>query len=231
MQTCLQSAAGNADIIVIHEPWIGTNEEEKAVYTISQRTFDSLLSHTEQCPRTITFYSKTNQHLQISLQPNICNDEETQVRKISTPTIDTTYLFNIFNETPRYKRKLPYTVERKLQHTNLPERTILAGDFNAHQRSVSVTTTVKEKTTPNCSPRPLLIGQNPSFSASPTLSKRKKSVTPPLQCLAMAIRGRSRLPSTQGSLLFMGVVLVPPLPLRKPLAHLSDHEAIPPPRF
>jgi hypothetical protein len=133
MQKCLHSTEGNADIIIIQEPWIGTNEEEKTHYTISHPSFDCLISHTEHCPRMITFYSKTNQHLQISLQPNICNDEDIQVLKISTPTIDPIYLFNIYNETPRYNRKLPYTVERKLQRTNLLERTIPAGDFNAHQ--------------------------------------------------------------------------------------------------
>jgi hypothetical protein len=42
------------------------------------------------------------------------------------------------------------------------------------QSSVSVTTTAKEKTTPNFSPRPFLIGQNPSFSASPPLFKEKE---------------------------------------------------------
>jgi hypothetical protein len=86
----------------------------------------------KHCPRTITFYSKTNQHLETSLQLNICNDEDIQVLKISTPTIDPIYLFNIYNETPRYNRKLPYTVKRNLQHVNLPERSILAGDFNSH---------------------------------------------------------------------------------------------------
>jgi hypothetical protein len=54
-----------------------------------------------------------------------------QVLKISTPTIEPIYRFNMYNVTPRYERKHPYTAERKLQHTNLPERTILAGDFNA----------------------------------------------------------------------------------------------------
>ena len=132
MHTCLHSAEENADIIIIQEPWIGTNEEEKTFYTISHPSFEPIMSHTEHCPRTITFYSRTNQFLQISLQPNICNDEDIQVLKISTPTIDPIYLFNIYNETPRYNRKLPYTVERKLQYVNFPERTILAGDFNSH---------------------------------------------------------------------------------------------------
>jgi hypothetical protein len=34
---------------------------------------------------------------------------------------------------PRDNCKLPYSVERQLQHVNLPERTILTGDFHSHQ--------------------------------------------------------------------------------------------------
>jgi hypothetical protein len=132
MHTCLHSAEGNADIIIIQEPWIATNEEEKTFNTISHPSFDSISSHTEHCPRTITFYSKVNQHLQIVLQPNICNNEDINVLKMLTPTIDVMYLFNIYNETPQYNCKLPSMVERKLPHVNLPERKILAGDFNSH---------------------------------------------------------------------------------------------------
>jgi hypothetical protein len=128
----LYSAEGNADIIVLREPWIGTNEDEKTFYNISHPSFDSSIFQTKHCPQTITFYSKTNQPLKFSLQPNICNDEDIPVLKISTPTIDPIYLFNIYKETPQYNRKLPYTVERKLQHANLPERMILTGNFNSH---------------------------------------------------------------------------------------------------
>jgi hypothetical protein len=114
MHTCLHSAEGNADIIIIQEPWIRTNAEEKTFYTICHPSFDSLVSHTEYCPQRITLYSKTNQHLQISLQPNICNDQDIQLLKISTTTIDPIYLFNIYKKTPRYNRTLPYMIERKL---------------------------------------------------------------------------------------------------------------------
>jgi hypothetical protein len=132
MHTCQHSAEGNADIIIIQEPWIGTNEEEKAFYTISHKSFESLISHTEHCPQKITFSLKTNQHLQISLQPNICNDEDIQVLNISTPTIDPIYPFNIYNQSPQYNRKLLYTVERKLQHIILQERIFFTGDYNAN---------------------------------------------------------------------------------------------------
>jgi hypothetical protein len=40
--------------------------------------------------------------------------------------------------------------------------------------SVSITPTAKEKTTPNSLPKPYLIGQNPSFSASPPLFREKE---------------------------------------------------------
>ena len=90
------------------------------------------MSPTTHCPRTLTYVSTTNPYLKASLQPDICSDENIQVIKISTPSIDPIYLFNIYNETPRYDRSKPYTVERKLKDTTLPLRTILAGDFNAH---------------------------------------------------------------------------------------------------
>ena len=91
-----------------------------------------LLSQTTHCPRTLTYISITNPHLKASLQPNICSDEDIQVIKISNPSIEPIFLFNIYNETPRYDRSLPYTVDRVLKQIPLPERTILAGDFNAH---------------------------------------------------------------------------------------------------
>jgi hypothetical protein len=76
-----------------------TNEEEKAFYTISHSSFDSIISHTEHWSRRITFYPKNNLYQQISLQSNICSDEDIQVLKVSTPTRDPIYLFNIYNET------------------------------------------------------------------------------------------------------------------------------------
>jgi hypothetical protein len=53
MHTCLHPAEENTEIIIIQEPCIGTNEEEKTFYTISHPSFDSLISYTENCPRTI----------------------------------------------------------------------------------------------------------------------------------------------------------------------------------
>ena len=82
--------------------------------------------------RTLTYVSNTNPYLKASLQPDICSDEDNQVNKISTPNLEPIHLFNIYNETPRYDRSLPYTIERKLKNITLPPRTILAGDFNAH---------------------------------------------------------------------------------------------------
>ena len=58
--------------------------------------------------------------------------KDVQVVKISTPTIEPIYLFNIYNESPPHDSTLPYTVERVLKNVTLPQRTILAGDFNAH---------------------------------------------------------------------------------------------------
>src|SRR5437016_770482 len=91
-----------------------------------------LISSTIHRPHTLTYISNTNPQLKAALQPDICNDEDIQVVKISTPTIEPIFLFNIYNESPSHDRTLPYTVERVLKNITIPARTILAGDFNAH---------------------------------------------------------------------------------------------------
>jgi hypothetical protein len=52
---------------------------------------------------------------------------------------------------------------------NLREHRVVMKRESSLESYVSVRTTAKERTTPNLSPRPFLIGQNPSFSASPPL--------------------------------------------------------------
>jgi len=128
----LNTAEQTADIVIIQEPWMGHNEQDNTYYTISHPSFTSLISNTPSSPRTITFISKTNPHLTCNLQNNMCRDEDIQILKINTATIETLYLFNIYNERPRNNRDLPYTIERTLSQIELPKRTILAGDFNAH---------------------------------------------------------------------------------------------------
>ena len=132
MHTCLRDAENTADIVIIQEPWIGTNEDGKSFFSISHPSFNMLISSTIHRPRTLTYISNTNPHLKAALQPDICNDEDIQVVKISTPTIEPVFLFNIYNESPPHDRTLPYTVERVLKNITIPARTILAGDFNAH---------------------------------------------------------------------------------------------------
>ena len=132
MHSCLLTTETSADIVIIQEPWIGTNSDGKNNFSISHPSFLMLMSPTTHCPRTLTYVSNTNPYLKAALQPDICSDEDIQVIKISTPNLKPVYLFNIYNETPRYDRSQPYTVERKLKNITLPPRTILAGDFNAH---------------------------------------------------------------------------------------------------
>jgi hypothetical protein len=132
MHSCLNSAENTADIVIIQEPWIGTNESPTPFYTISHPPFTLLLSQPENCPRTATFLTKTNLHIHTSLRTDLSNDEDIQILTVSTPSITTSYLYNIYNERPRYDQTLPYTVDQTLKNINIPERSILAGDFNAH---------------------------------------------------------------------------------------------------
>src|SRR5205807_3606242 len=132
MHSCLETAEKSADIVIIQEPWVGSGEGSKNFHSISHPSFHQLISTTTHRPRTLTYVSSNNPYLKASLQPNICNDEDIQVIQISTPNIEPIFLFNIYNESPPHDRTLPYTVERILKYITLPERTILAGDFNAH---------------------------------------------------------------------------------------------------
>src|SRR5437588_3463575 len=111
---------------------MGGSEDGQNFHSISHPTFPQRLSATHHRPSTLTYVSNTNPYLKSSLQPNICNDEDIQVIQISTPNIEPIFLFNIYNESPPNDRTLPYTVKRILKYITLPERTILAGDFNAH---------------------------------------------------------------------------------------------------
>jgi hypothetical protein len=101
MHSCLKSAENTADIVIIQEPWIGTNESTPPFYTISHPSFTVLLSQSEHFPRTATYLSKTNPHIHASLRTDLCNDEDIQILTITTPSIPTIYLFNIYNEKPR----------------------------------------------------------------------------------------------------------------------------------
>ena len=132
MHSCLNSAENTADIVIIQEPWIGTNESPCPFYTLSHPSFTLLLHQPEHCPRTATYITKTNPHIHVSLRTDLCNDEDIQILAVSTPSIATLYLFNIYNEKPRYDQTLPYTLDRTLKNIDIPERSILAGEFNAH---------------------------------------------------------------------------------------------------
>src|SRR5207302_7766845 len=59
-------------------------------------------------------------------------------------------------------------------------RPVAAGMVALMADSVAVTTTAKEKTTPNFSPSPHLIGQQPNFNASPPHFKDFSSTNCPL---------------------------------------------------
>ena len=131
MHSCLNSAENTADIVIIQEPWIGTNESPCSFYTISHPSFILLLPQSEHCPRTATYITKTNPHIHVNLRTDLCNDEDIQILAISNTSITTLYLFNIYNEKPRYDQTLPYTIDRNLRNIDIPARSIFAGDFNA----------------------------------------------------------------------------------------------------
>src|SRR5205085_12702991 len=85
IHTCLHDAENTADIVIIQDPLIGTNEDSQTFFSISHPSFTMLLSSTTHRPRTLTYISNTNPHPKATLQPDICNEEDIQVIKISTP--------------------------------------------------------------------------------------------------------------------------------------------------
>ena len=95
MHSCLQTAETSTDIVIIQEPWIGTNSDGKNYFSISHPSFLMLISPTTHCPRTLTYVSNTTPYLKAALQPDICSDEDIQVIKISTPNLEPVYLINI----------------------------------------------------------------------------------------------------------------------------------------
>src|SRR5437588_172648 len=122
-----------------------------------------LISSTIYRPRTLTYISNTNPHLKASLQPDICNDEDIQVIKISTPTIEPVFLFNIYNESPPHDRTLPYTVERvsKEVWTQLHE---CGGYENLESSAVYLTRMIQTATALHVPPKKTTVRSKPWWS-------------------------------------------------------------------
>ena len=124
---CLQSAVRTADIILIQEPRIASDP----AFQGSHPAFDMFIPPTRSGvkPRVMAFVSKSNPYLKVGPRPDLCNDPDVQILEVSTPAIAPFFIINIYNER---RPQAGWTLERSLSQFNIPPRTILGGDFNAH---------------------------------------------------------------------------------------------------
>jgi len=127
MQSILDSAVGRVDLILLQEPF-----PLKSSTPILHPSFQPILPPSNRRQRTMAYISTTNPFLKVTPRPDISNDSDLQVLDVSTPSIPTTRVLNIYNEELPGNISTPRTIERTLTTLTLPTRCILAGDMNAH---------------------------------------------------------------------------------------------------
>jgi ribonuclease HI len=125
--TILDLAVHTADILLLQEPGIQDPD-----FAVTHPSFELLLppKNNRKWQRTATYVSKNNPFLTCSPRQDLSSDPDLQILEVSTPTIPTTFIFNLYNG---YESESDmWTIPRSLINTPLPTRTVLAGDFNAH---------------------------------------------------------------------------------------------------
>ena len=97
----LETASDTADIVLIQEPWIGRDRETGDVITVSHPSFQRLLpasSPDNRKARTMAYISNTYPNLQATLRSDLSTDSDLQIIEISTPSLPSVLLCNIYNE-------------------------------------------------------------------------------------------------------------------------------------
>ena len=127
INTLLQLAVNQADIIIIQEPWLKDNYNPP-----THPSFQAIIPPKvhDRHPRVIAYISTTNQYLKITPRLDLTTDPDIQILDISTENIHTVQLYNMYNEQIPDSRL--YTIERSLVDCNFPTECIVAGDMNAH---------------------------------------------------------------------------------------------------
>jgi hypothetical protein len=130
MQSLLNIATGPTDIILIQEPWISHQGK-----TISHPSFQVIILQSNEYthkPRTLTIISATNPYIKCTPGPDLCNDPDLQLLDISTSTIPTISIANIYNKKISTQLQMNRTIERSLINITPGNRFLLAGDFNLY---------------------------------------------------------------------------------------------------
>jgi exonuclease III len=127
VNTILHLALHSADLVLLQEP--GFSDD---AYVTTHPQFELLKPprKSRKHNRAVAFVAKNNPFLTISQRPDLRNDPDLQVLEVSTTSIATTTILNIYNETEPVTNL--YTIPRTLISIQLPERCIISGDMNAH---------------------------------------------------------------------------------------------------
>ena len=125
MQTILEYAVKNADIVLLQEPWIGNDN-----ISILHPVFIKIALNIEQNVKAQTMTFSKNAKLNCTPRYDISNDSDIQVLDISS-NVENFIIFNVYNEKSQGENQ-DYTVKRKLTSIDIPRKAIICGDFNAH---------------------------------------------------------------------------------------------------
>ena len=127
INTLLQLAVNQADIIIIQEPWLKDNYNPP-----THPSFQAIIPPKvhDRHPCVMTYISTTNQYLKITPQLDLTTDPDIQILDISTENIHTVQLYNMYNE--QIPDSKLYTIEYSLVDCNFLTEYIVAGDMNAH---------------------------------------------------------------------------------------------------
>jgi exonuclease III len=129
MHTCLEiGSKSGIDFILIQEPWIADDNTT----TVSHSAYYTILLNTQGVRPRVAVFTRKKSKFQYCQRTDICSDSDIIVLDISSPTIETFQLINIYNEKSLKEEETEWTIERSLQHINIDRKAIVCGDFNTH---------------------------------------------------------------------------------------------------
>ena len=126
MQTILNYAMKNTNIVLLQNSWIENNNISILHFAFTKIAFAEQENFKA---RIMTFISK-KANLNCTSRYDISNDSNIQMMKILS-NIENFTIFNIYNEKSQHENR-EYTVKRKLTFIDISEKTIICENFNAH---------------------------------------------------------------------------------------------------
>ena len=132
LTSLLHYTNGTADIILIQEPWLASDGTP-----YSHPSFESILPDTtnNERPRTAAYISKSRLDILCSYRSDLLPHLDGDILPLQILAGKEKFtLWNIYNERKKLtpdSRPL-YTMDRTLNQLQIPQHSILCGDFNAH---------------------------------------------------------------------------------------------------